>query len=135
MLKYTEEKIFTQEQVQQLFLLVNWVSGNYPKRLYKALMNSSTVLTVWDDDFLVGLLRVLDDTEMLAQIHYVLVHPNYQGKGIASKMLKYIKEKYKDFMYLEVMPEDKKNAEFYQKNGFSIMENGIAMQICNNIHE
>lgn len=87
MLKYTEEKIFTQEQVQQLFLSVNWVSGNYPKRLYKALMNSSTVLTVWDDDFLVGLLRVLDDTEMLAQIHYVLVHPDYQGKGIASKML------------------------------------------------
>ena len=34
MLKYTEEKIFTQEQVQQqLFLSINWVSGNYPKRL------------------------------------------------------------------------------------------------------
>lgn len=135
MLKYTEEKIFTQEQVQQLFLSVNWASGNYPKRLYKALMNSSTVLTVWDDDFLVGLLRVLDDTEMLAQIHYVLVHPDYQGRGIASKMLEYIKEKYKNFMYLEVMPEDKNNAAFYRKNGFSIMENGIAMQICNNIHE
>lgn len=101
MLKYTEEKIFTQEQVQQLFLSINWVSGNYPKRLYKALMNSSTVLTVWDDDFLVGLIRVLDDTEMLAQIHYVLVHPDYQGKGIASKMLGYIKEKYKGFMYLK----------------------------------
>ena len=28
-----EEKIFTQEQVQQLFLSINWVSGNYPKRL------------------------------------------------------------------------------------------------------
>lgn len=131
MLKYTEEKIFTQEQVQQLFLSINWVSGNYPKRLYKALMNSSTVLTVWDDDFLVGLIRVLDDTEVLAQIHYVLVHPDYQGKGIASKMLEYIKEKYKDFMYLEVMPEDKKNMSFYRKNGFTLMENGIAMQICN----
>lgn len=131
MLKYTEEKIFTQEQVQQLFLSINWVSGNYPKRLYKALMNSSTVLTVWDDDFLVGLIRVLDDTEMLAQIHYVLVHPDYQGKGIASKMLGYIKEKYKGFMCLEVMPEDKNNVSFYKKNGFSLMENGIAMQICN----
>lgn len=135
MFKYTEEKIFTQEQVQQLFLSVNWVSGNYPKRLYKALMNSSTVLNVWDDDFLVGLIRVLDDTEMLAQIHYVLVHPDYQGKGIASKMLEYIKEKYKDFMYLEVMPEDKKNMSFYRKNGFTLMENGIAMQICNYNHE
>lgn len=135
MLRYTEEKIFTQEQVQQLFLSINWVSGNYPKRLYKALMNSSTVLTVWDGDFLVGLIRVLDDTEMLAQIHYVLVHPDYQGKGIASKMIGYIKEKYKDFMYLEVMLEDKNNVSFYKKNGFSLMENGVAMQICNDIHE
>lgn len=83
MLKYTEEKIFTQEQVQQLFLSVHWISGNYPERLYKALMHSSTVLTVWDDEKLVGLARVLDDTEMLAQIHYVLVHPDYQGQGIA----------------------------------------------------
>ena len=82
-----------------------------------------------------GLIRVLDDTEMLAQIHYVLVHPDYQGKGIASKMLEYIKEKYKDFMYLEVMPEDKNNVSFYKKNGFSLMENGVAMQICNDIHE
>lgn len=129
--KIYRKKIFTQEQVQQLFLSINWVSGNYPKRLYKALMNSSTVLTVWDDDFLVGLIRVLDDTEVLAQIHYVLVHPDYQGKGIASKMLGYIKEKYKGFMYLEVMTEDKNNVSFYKKNGFSLMENGIAMQICN----
>lgn len=135
MLKYAEEKIFTQEQVQQLFLSINWVSGNYPKRLCKALMNSSTVLTVWDGDFLVGLIRVLDDTEMLAQIHYVLVHPDYQRKEIASKMIGYIKEKYKDFMYLEVMLEDKNNMLFYKKNGFTLMENGIAMQICNDIHE
>lgn len=47
MLTYTEEKKFTREQVQQLFLSVYWVSGNYPKRLYKALMHSSTVLTAW----------------------------------------------------------------------------------------
>ena len=82
-----------------------------------------------------GLIRVLDDTEMLAQIHYVLVHPDYQGKGIASKMQENIKEKYKDFMYLEVMPKDKNNVSFYKKNGFSLMENGVAMQICNDIHE
>ena len=128
---YTEEKKFTKEQVQKLFLSVHWISGNYPDRLYKALMNSSTVLTVWDDEKLVGLMRVLDDTEMLAQIHYVLVHPDYQGKGIAGKMLAYIKEKYKDFMYIEAMLEDKNNVLFYTKHGFSVMENGAAIQICN----
>lgn len=131
MFKYTEEKIFSQAQVQQLFLSVNWVSGNYPERLYKALMNSSTVLTVWDGEKMVGLIRVLDDTEMLAQIHYVLVHPDYQGQGIAGKMLEYIKKKYKDYLYIEVMPEDKNNVPFYVKNGFSVMKNGTAIQICN----
>ena len=69
MVQYTEEKRFTQEQVQQLFLSVGWVSGQYPQRLYKALMHSSTVLTAWDGDRLVGLIRALDDSEMLAQIH------------------------------------------------------------------
>ena len=131
MLRYTEEKCFTREQVQQLFLSVNWVSGNYPDRLYKALMHSSMVLTVWDDEVLVGLTRVLDDTEMLAQIHYVLVHPNYQGQGIAGRMIEYVKEKYKNFLYIEGMPEDKKNVPFYEKHGFSVMENGAAIQIIN----
>ena len=131
MFTYTEEKKFTKEQVQQLFLSVNWISGEYPERLYKALMNSSTVLTVWDDEKLVGLTRVLDDTEMLAQIHYVLVDPAYQGKGIAGKMIEYVKEKYKDFMYINGMPEDKNNVPFYEKHGFSFMENGAAIQICN----
>lgn len=131
MLNYTEEKKFTQEQVQELFLSVNWVSGQYPERLYKALMHSSTVLTVWDGDRLVGLARVLDDSEMLAQIHYVLVHPDYQGQGIAGGMIEYIKKKYKDFLYIEGMPENKNNVPFYVKHGFSIMENGAAIQICN----
>ena len=131
MFTYTEEKKFTKEQVQQLFLSVNWISGKYPERLYKALMNSSTVLTVWDEKKLIGLTRVLDDSEMLAQIHYVLVDPDYQGMGIAGKMIEYIKEKYKDFMYIDEMPEDKKNVPFYQKHGFSLMENGAAIQICN----
>ena len=117
--------------MQQLFLSVNWISGNYPERLYKALMHSSTVLTVWDDEKLVGLTRVLDDTEMLVQVHYVLVHPDYQGKGIACGMIEYIKEKYKNFLYIEGMPEDKKNVPFYVKHGFSVMENGAAIQICN----
>ena len=70
---YTDEKKFTKEQTQQLFRSVGWVSGKYPERLYKALMGSSTVFSAWDGDRLVGLVRVLDDTEMVAYMHYVLV--------------------------------------------------------------
>lgn len=129
MIHYTEEKTFTQEQVQELFLSVGWVSANYPTRLFKALQNSSTVFTAWDQGKLVGLARLLDDSEMLAYMHYVLVHPDYQGQGIASQLVSLAKEKYKDYLYLEIMPEERKNAAFYQKHGFQIMEDGVAMQI------
>lgn len=91
----------------------------------------STVLTVWDGERLVGLTRVLDDTEMLAQIHDVLEDPEYQGQGIAGRMIEYIKDKYKDFLYIEGMSEDRDNLPFYLKHGFTEMERGAAIQTCN----
>ena len=130
-IEYTTEKKFTKEDIQELFLSVGWVSGQYPNRLYKALMGSSTVLTAWSGEHLAGLVRVIDDSELVAFMHYVLVNPKYQGNGIAGKMVEMIKEKYKDFLYIEVMPEESKNATFYEKHGFKIMTDGVSMQICN----
>ena len=84
----------------------------------------STVLTVWDGERLVGLTRVPDDTGMLAQIHYVLVDLEYRGQGIAGRMIEYIKDKYKDFLYIDGMPENRDNLPFYLKHGFTEMDVG-----------
>jgi ribosomal protein S18 acetylase RimI-like enzyme len=128
---YTEEKRFSQVQVRDLFLSVGWVSGLYPGRLYKALMQSSTVITAWDGGRLVGLVRLIDDGEMLAYLHYVLVDPAYQGRGIAGTMIEMVKVKYKNYLYIECMPEESKNAAFYEKHGFHRMADAAALQICN----
>ena len=131
MITYTEEKKFDNKSVVDLFSSVGWVSAQYPTRLYKALMHSSTVITAWDGDRLIGLVRVLDDSELVAYMHYVLVHPDYHEQGIAGTMVEMVKEKYKDYLYIELMPEERKNAAFYEKHGFQIMEDGVAMQLCN----
>lgn len=131
MIKYTEEKTFTQDQVQELFKSVGWISAEYPQRLHKALMNSQTVLTAWDGERLVGLARVLDDSELVAFVHYVLVHPEYQGQKIAGNMVEYIRDKYKNYLYIDGMPEDSKNVAFYERHGFHVMEGGTPIQICN----
>ena len=49
----------------------------------------------WDGDRLVGLVRLLDDSE-----------------------------------YIEIMPDESKNAAFYQRFGFKIMEDDVPMQLC-----
>ncbi len=128
---YTEEKKFTQDQVQELFLSVGWISGQYPQRVYRALMHSETVITAWDGERLVGLTRLIDDSELVAYMHYVVVHPDYHGHGIAGEMMRRVKEKYKDYLYIKLMPEESKNAAFYQRHGFEIMPDGVAMQLCN----
>ena len=61
----------------------------------------------------------------------MLVHPDYQGKGIAGEMLERIKEKYKNYLYIEGTSEDEKNVPFYEKHGFQRMEHGAAIQIYN----
>ena len=95
---YSEDKNFTPQQAADLFLSVRWVVGKYPDRLHKALMNSSCVISAWDGDRLVGLIRVMDDSELVCFINYVLVHPEYHGRGIAGHLLEMVKEAYKSYL-------------------------------------
>lgn len=59
--KYTKE--FSKEQLEDLFTSVGWLSGNYPDRLKKAMINCPTVISAWDGDQLVGLVNALDEYE------------------------------------------------------------------------
>ena len=131
LITYTEERAFTPQQVADLFLSVRWVVGKYPDRLLKALMNSSRVISAWDGDRLVGLIRVMDDSELVCFINYVLVHPEYHGRGIAGRLLEMVKEAYKSYLYINVMIGDNKNAPFYEKHGFKIKEDSLPMQYRN----
>ncbi len=131
MIEYTTERKFTQKQVEHLFLSVGWVSGKYPTQLFRALTNSSYVLTAWDGELLVGLIRGIDDGGMTAFLHYLLVSPDYRHQGIASRLVEKAKEHYADFFYINIMPEESKNATFYERHDFEVMPDGVAMQICN----
>lgn len=128
-IEYKETKNFTEKEIEELFLSVKWLSGKYPSRLIKALKSSFFVVTAWDGNKLVGLIRALDDGEMVVFLHYLLVHPDYQGNGIAAHLLDTIKEKYKDYLYINIMPDERQNITFYQKHGFTLLEDGAAMQI------
>lgn len=122
MVTYTFERTFTQDQVQALFASVGWVSAEYPSRPHKALMGSSAVVTAWDGPHLVGLAHELDDGELVAYLHYVLVDPACQGRGIASGLIARMKERYRNYLYLEAMPEESKNAPFFECQGFTLMQ-------------
>ena len=66
---YQTTKNFTPESLQRLFQSVHWESGNYPDKLARAMANSTAIVSAWDGDRLVGLVRALSDGETVAFLH------------------------------------------------------------------
>ena len=108
---------FTAQQLEELFLSVEWSSGHYPERLVKAMRNFETVFAAWDGDTLAGLICAMDDGSMTAYVHYLLVRPEYQGMGIGKRLVERVKERYADYLRIVVIAYDDE-AGFYESCGF-----------------
>ena len=123
--------MFTAQELETLFRSVDWLSGDYPQELAQAMCGSGTVFSAWNGELLVVLINVLDDGALSAYIHYMLVAPEYQGRGIGSELLRRVREKYRSYLYLTVVPEERKNVAFYEKHGFSVEMGATPMVIFN----
>lgn len=128
-IQYREQKEYSPADLQSLFSSVNWESAEFPEKLAKAMKNSSVVISAWDGDRLVGLIRSLDDDTAVAFIHYFLVRPEYQKYHIGSELMKRLLEKYTDYLYVKVMPSDPDTIHFYERFGFTQYDNYSAMEI------
>ena len=125
---YKEVKDFNSKELQELFLSVEWSSGHFPDKLIIAMKNSDSVFTAWDENKLIGLINVLDDSIMTAYIHYLLVNPKYQGQGIGKELLRLVKEKYKDYLRIVLIAHD--NAiKFYENCGFKICDKKTPVEV------
>lgn len=130
-INYTNQKKFDQEVLVGLFKAVNWDSANYPTRLVKAIANSQKVISAWDGEKLVGLVNAIDDGELTAYVHYLLVDPNYQGYGIGKELTQRIKKHYQDYRYILLIAETDELVAYYQKLGFEKKNNQYPMAIHN----
>ena len=116
-IEYKEIHEFTKEDLQDLFLSVEWSSGHFPDKLQIAMRNFETVISAWDGDKLVGMICAMDDGIMTAYIHYLLVRPDYQDKGIGRKLVSRVKEIYDDYLRIVVVGYDDE-VHFYENCGF-----------------
>lgn len=126
-IEYRNTKDFTAAELERLFLSVQWESGGYPERLVRAMKNSTHVVSAWDGDKLVGLVRALDDGETVAFLHYLLVDPAYQGLHIGDGLMKRMMSCLNGLLYVKIMPSDPKTIPFYERYGFRQYDNYSAM--------
>ena len=117
MINYRDTHNFTPEELERLFLSVEWSSGHFPDKLVQAMKGFKTVFSAYDGDTLVGMICVMDDGVMNAYVHYLLVDPAYQGKEIGRTLVAMVKEKYKSYLRVAVIGYDNE-LSFYINCGF-----------------
>lgn len=125
---YKDTHDFSTQELQRLFLSVEWSSGHYPDKLVVAMKNFKTVYTAWDNDKLVGLICAMDDGIMNAYIHYLLVDPDYQHLGIGKQLVEKMKTKYQDYLRTVIVAYNEEIG-FYESCGFKKSDGASPMFI------
>jgi ribosomal protein S18 acetylase RimI-like enzyme len=112
------------KEIAQLRGSIGWRS--LEDKFERGIKNTYLHLTVRDKNGkLIAFLRVISDGVIHAYIADFVVHPEYQRKGIGTRMIdmviKILKKKEIEFIEL-TFKED--NLEFYKKTGFEIYYSG-----------
>ena len=116
-IEYKKIRDFCKDDLETLFLSVDWSSGHFPEKLVVSMQNFKTVFSAWDGNRLVGMICAMDDGIMNAYVHYLLVDPAYHGNKIGRTLVKMVKEHYKDYLRVAVIAYDNE-AHFYENCGF-----------------
>ena len=123
-LRYEYSPHLTPEQVADLRLSVGW-DGRVEK-YKKKIGNSYLWVTCFDNDSLIGYADVVSDGIDDAYIRDVIVHPDYQHRGIGSTLLSMITTRIKtDGIKMVHVIFDPSLETFYKKAHFRIMYSGV----------
>ena len=115
-----KELNFDKEAILNLYLDNGWTM--YTKdsdSLYKGIKGSLYSYAAYENNKLIGLIRVVGDNHTIIYIQDILVLQDYQQIGIGTDLIQYVINRYKNVRQICLMTgkSDKQKA-FYEKNGF-----------------
>ncbi|MCL2620065.1 MAG: GNAT family N-acetyltransferase [Defluviitaleaceae bacterium] len=114
------KKDLPREQLRQLFISAGWSDGletpEMMEHFNKPFINSTLVISAWEGEDLVGVVRVLSDKIFRSIIYDLIVLPQYQDKGIGKELVKRCIEHYPNSEWL--VQTTSKIASYYEKLGF-----------------
>lgn len=87
------------------------------------LQNSLLVLAAYENEELLGIVRVVGDGATIILVQDILVYPQKQRQGIGTSLLKAVLERYADVRQIQLVTDNTpKTVAFYQSLGFVELE-------------
>ena len=111
------EDQITTDEVIEIYKANEWSSASKPNELMAALHNSHSLVTARIAGKLVGLGNAISDGHLVVYFPHLLVHPEFQGKGVGRALMNAILKKYEGLHQL-MLTADGKAIEFYKSLGF-----------------
>jgi len=112
------------EQLYHLFYSAGW-AGSDPtpdadilKSFNVPFINSTLVISAWENERLIGAVRVLSDKFIRSVIYDLVVDPDYKNKGIGNELIKRCIDHFPDTEWL--VQTEKHISGYYEKMGFTI---------------
>lgn len=120
------EKIPSLESTKLLYEDAGWDA--YTKdmdKLMLGLTQSLFVVSAWDENRLVGLIRCIGDSETILYIQDILVLKDYQRQGIGRKLIQLTLDHYPFVRQKILVTEDSEQTRnFYESLGFESYDQG-----------
>ena len=126
-IRYLAQKQFPAEQLFALYDSVGWTAYTRDiPRLQAALERSTIVISAWEGDALVGLIRALSDETTIAYIQDILVRPTYHKQGVGSQLMRQMLSKLAGIRQIVLMTDlGDSNAslhDWYRSFGFKTFD-------------
>ena len=112
---------YKEDEIERLYSSVGWTTyTDNLTALRKGFNNSLLVLGAYEQNELLGIIRVVGDGATIIFIQDILVFPEYQRIGIGSALLRAVLDRYSDVRQIELVTDNTPNTiSFYRSMGFS----------------
>lgn len=113
------------EEIRRLAMAVGWADPERHglERVQQVWDNAPCTVLAYDGARLVGMCRAMWDGYILAEIRYVVVHPEYQRRGIGGELVRLLVEELDRLGVAHLtLVTAHDNLQFYEKLGFKVRE-------------
>jgi len=124
-IRYRKTRDIPLARILPLYRANGWSAAEKPAKLQKALKSSHSLVSAWEGSRLVGLGNAISDGHLVVYYSHLLVHPEYQGRGIGKQLMQMLMAKYKDF-HQQILVADGRAIGFYRKLGFQRADKNAA---------
>ena len=116
-----EYKDYNKVEIMQLYDAVGWTAyTENAAALEQGFRNSLLILAAYENDKMLGIIRVVGDGSTIVFIQDILVFPENRRQGIGTALLKAVLERYSDVRQIELTTDNTpETIAFYKSLGFS----------------